>query len=329
MDSEGIDVVRYVASRLGQGVLVLWAAFTGTFILLWALPSDAIAIMLGGGGEAVDSRLADELRAEYGYDQPLVHQYFQQLGRVLTGDLGTSIQTRKPVVEAVAEALPHTLVLASVAFSFALLLGSALAFAASYTRRLWLRQLLLALPPIGASVPTFWSGLLLVQIFSFQLGWLPMGGQRGWTSILLPALALSLPTGAIIAQVLTKSLLDVWSEPFIDTARGRGIPRPRIQFRHVFRNALIPLLTMTGVLIGNMLAGSVVVETVFSRVGIGRLTQNAVYYQDIPVVQGLVLLSALIFVLVNLVIDLVYPIIDPRLSRSSTRLVSRRRAHVG
>lgn len=322
--------MRYLLSRLGQGIVVLWAAFTATFVILYALPSDPVSIMLAAGGEAaaVDSRLADELRAEYGFDEPLVYQYVHQLGRALTGDLGTSIQTRKPVVTAIAEALPHTLILAGLAFSLALILGIAIAVAASYTHRPWLRQILMALPPVGASVPTFWSGLLLIQVFSFHLGWLPMGGQRGWSSLILPAFTLSLPTAAVIAQVFTKSMLDVWAEPFIDTARGRGVSRPRIQVRHVVRNAVIPMLTMTGVLVGNMLAGSVVVETVFSRVGVGRLTQNAVYYQDIPVVQGLVLLSALIFVVVNLVIDLVYPVIDPRLSRSPSRVVKRRNADV-
>ncbi|WP_116950906.1 ABC transporter permease [Jiangella endophytica] len=315
---------RYLARRLAQAVFVLWAAFTVAFALLYLLPSDPVAIMLDSGGEGtfVDPEQRAELTARYGLDEPVHVQYLTMLADAARGDFGVSISTGAPVRSMIVEALPETLELAGTALVLALVLGAGTALAATYTRRPWLRQLLLALPPLGVSVPTFWTGLLLLQLVSFRWGLLPAMGDDGVRALVLPAITLALPTAAVIAQVLAKSLALTWSEPYIGTARAKGVSRSGILLGHAARNAAIPVLTLVGVTVGNLVAGSVIVETVFSRAGIGRLTQAAVGAQDIPVVQGLVVLAAVIFVVVNLAVDLVYPLVDPRITRARTLAVA-------
>ncbi|WP_328660867.1 ABC transporter permease [Nocardia salmonicida] len=309
---------RYVGSRVLQAVWVLWASFTISFLVLYALPSDPVSMAADGAGlgTPVDKAAVAEMQARYGLDKPLWEQYVTALGNAVTGDLGRSINTGQPVTEALGDSLPPTLGLAALALLFAVIGGTALAFAATYTRRPWLRNTLSALPPLGVSVPTFWTGLLLLQLFSFRLHWFPAFGGTGVRGTLLPALTLALPIGAVLAQVLAAGLEQTWRQPFTDVAVAKGASRWWVQRRHIARLASVPAFTIAGVLVGTMLAGSVVVESVFARAGVGRLTQTSVLNQDIPVVQGVVLLSALIFVGVNLAVDLLYPLLDPRITGS-------------
>lgn len=301
--------------RVGQAALVLWAAFTLSFLILYALPSDPVSIMLNQSGEqnVVDAQQVAALRAEYHLDQPLATQYAIALGRALQLDLGRSIQTGQPVVPALWQALPATAALSLVALGLSLLAGVSLALAATLSRWRWLRDALLGLPAVAVSLPTFWLGLLLLQWLSFGWHWFPAMGNRGWASMVLPALTLAIPTSAVIAQVLARSLAAVGSQPFIEVLRAKGLGRIQVVLHHSLHNALVPVLSLSGVIVGNLLAGSVVTETVFSREGIGRLAQAAVSVQDIPMVQGVVLLAALIFVSVNLLVDALYPLLDPRL----------------
>ncbi|GAD83224.1 ABC transporter permease [Nocardia asteroides NBRC 15531] len=309
-------MLRYVGSRVLQALWVLWAAFTLSFVVLYLLPADPVSMAADGGGVGtpVDQAAIAELQARYGLDKPLWEQYVTALGNAVTGDLGRSISTGAPVTQTIGDVLPATLGLAALALLFATLGGTALAFAATYTRRPWLRDALAALPPLGVSVPTFWTGLILLQLFSFRLHWFPAFGGTGLRGTLLPALTLALPIGAVIAQVLAAGLAQTWRQPFTEVALAKGASRWWVQRRHVARLASVPAFTIAGVLVGTMLAGSVVVESVFARAGVGRLTQTSVLNQDIPVVQGVVLLSALIFVLVNLAVDLLYPLLDPRIT---------------
>ncbi|MEV0856849.1 ABC transporter permease [Nocardia fluminea] len=310
------DFARYVGSRLLQSIWVLWAAFTISFVVLYLLPADPVSMAAdsAGAGAPVDQAAIAELQARYGLDKPLWDQYVTALGNAVTGDLGRSINTGQPVTEALADVLPATLGLAALALLFAVIGGTILAFAATYTQRPWLRNTLSALPPLGVSVPTFWTGLLLLQLFSFRLHWFPAFGGTGLRGTLLPALTLALPIGAVLAQVLAAGLEQTWRQPFTDVALAKGASRWWVQRRHIARLAGVPAFTIAGVLVGTMLAGSVVVESVFARAGVGRLTQTSVLNQDIPVVQGVVLLSALIFVGVNLAVDLLYPLLDPRIT---------------
>ncbi|GAA5074812.1 ABC transporter permease [Nocardia iowensis] len=314
-------MARYLTLRVLQAAWVLWAAFTISFVVLYLLPADPISIAADGAGAGtpVDKAAIAELQARYGLDRPLWEQYWTALGHAVHGDLGHSIVTGQPVTDAIGDALPSTLGLAGLALLFATIGGVALALAATYTRRPWLRTALGALPSLGVSVPTFWTGLLLLQLFSFHWRLAPAFGGHGFSGTVLPALTLAMPIGAVIAQVLASGLASTWRQPFVDVALAKGGSRWWVQRKHVLRPASVPTFTIAGVLVGNMLAGSVVVETVFARPGVGRLTQTAVLAQDIPVVQGVVLLTSLVFVTVNLAVDLLYPLLDPRIAARSWR----------
>lgn len=311
------SIALYVASRLGQAVIVLWAAYTVSFLVLYALPSDPVALKTGGDASDVTPEQLAVLKERYGLDRPLLVQYVLRLGGVLAGDLGTSIDTGRPVSQVIGEAIPPTLQLASLGLLVAVLTGASLAVVATFVRSRALSTFLLGLPPLGVAIPSFWFGLILIQLFSFQLPLFPAMGDRGFASLVLPSIALALPTGAMIAQLLAKSLAAVLREPYIDTALAKGAGRVRIHLRHALRNAALPALTVTGLIVGQLLSGTVVTETVFSRPGIGRVTATAVQQQDIPVVQGIVLFAALVFVVVNLAVDLIYPLLDARIELAS------------
>ena len=310
-------MLRRVLERLLQSLFVLWAAFTISFFVLFVLPSDPVSLMLGQGGDGgvANTAEADAVRAQYGFDRPVVVQYLERLWAFARLDLGTSLQDKQPVAQLLGDALPATLQLALTAMALASLLGAGIAVAASTTRLSWLRQILLSLPPLSVSLPPFWIGLLLIQLFSFQLRLLPSMGDSSWQSLILPAVTLAVPASAVVAQVLAKSFLATWRQPFVQLAQAKGLSRGEILRKHVFRNAIIPAVTMAAIIFGNLLAGTVVVETVFSRTGIGRTVESAVTQQDIPVVQAVVVLSAVIFVVVNLAVDAVYPLLDPRIVR--------------
>jgi peptide/nickel transport system permease protein len=306
----------YLVRRAALAIGVLWAAFTVSFVVLYLLPGDPVATMASGGldGEPLTPEALDALRARYGLDQPLIVQYGTRLWDALHGDFGTSIQSGKDVGEAIREALPPTIQISVAGLAFAIVFGGAVALVATYTSARWLRQLLMALPSLAVSLPVFWVGLMLVQLFSFQLRLLPSVGAKGLDSLVLPAVTLGLPTGALVAQVLAKSLSAALDEPYVVTARAKGAGRVAIHLRHALRNAALPALTVLGYVVGNLLAGSVVVETVFTRPGLGRLTVSAVSVQDIPLVQAIVVFAAAVFVAVNLLVDLIYPVLDPRIA---------------
>ncbi|MFP5020668.1 ABC transporter permease [Pseudonocardia phyllosphaerae] len=306
--------VPYLLRRVGLALVVLWAAWTVSFVVLYLLPGDPVATMAGGAsdGEPVSPAELAALRARYGLDQPVLVQYGQKLAAALHGDLGTSFATGEPVSSAIGRVLPKTLQIAGAGLAVAVVGGTVVAVAATWTRRRWLAQLLGSLPSLAVSLPVFWVGLMLVQLFSFTLGWLPSVGARGPAALVMPAIALGLPTGALIAQVLARSLQTALGSSYVTTARAKGAGPAAVHLVHALGNAAIPALTVLGYVVGNLLAGTVVVETVFTRPGLGRLTVSSVGLQDIPVVQGVVLFASLVFVLVNLLVDLVYPLLDPR-----------------
>ena len=314
---------RYIARRIGQGVIVLWAAYTISFLILYLLPGDAATLFAGGGDqEAIDPELVAQLRSELGLDRPLYEQYLVALGKALTGDFGVSTQTGRPASDLLLESLPPTLALTAFAFLLSVVFGVVLALSASLARAQWLRNLLSSLPPLGVSIPVFWIGLLLLQAFSFRLRLFPSMGNEGFESLVLPAITIAIPSGAFIAQLLSRSLRSTLAQPYVEIVRAKGASERRVQLGHAFRNAAIPSLTMVGVLIGGLLSGAVVTETVFSRLGIGRLVVTAVNNRDVPVVQTVVVFAALVFVVANLVVDLVYPLIDRRITLARTAFVA-------
>lgn len=314
-------MIRYLAGRVGQAAAVVWATFTLAFIILYLMPSDPAEIIASGGlqgesGSEASQQQLEELRAEMGLDQPAIVQYFTRLFAMATGDWGASYQTGLPVTDMLSTALPPTVAIAVLGLSIAIVVGMLLGFLATYTRFGPLRQLLYSLPSIGASIPTFWSALVLIQLFSFSLRMFPAFGNNGFSSTVLPAIALAIPVSAMIAQVFGKSLRTVMAEPYLDTARAKGASRMASMLRHAVRNALLPVLTMVGMIFGALLSGAVVIETVFGRQGFGRLTVDAVNTQDIPVVMGVVVFSAIVFVAATLIVDLLYPLLDPRIRQS-------------
>lgn len=306
-------MLRYLARRALLALVVLWAAYTLSFAVLYLLPSDPVEIMAAGGdGQAADPQRVAVLRHAYGFDRPVVVRYAHQLAGAAHGDLGRSAQNGQQVTDLIVEALPPTVELAAGAFGLGILLGTALAIMGTYTRRRWLQQTLLAVPVLGVCVPSFLVGLVLLQVVSFWWGLLPAVGDHGVRSLVLPTVTLALPCAAAVTQVLARSLTTTLGEPYVVTVRAKGVGPVRVHLRHALRNAAMPVVTLAGVLAGNLIASAIVVETVFSRPGIGRIAMAAVRSQDIPVVQGVVLLGALTFVVISLVVDLLYPLVDPR-----------------
>ncbi|MEQ9893695.1 ABC transporter permease [Pectobacterium aroidearum] len=307
---------RYLALRIGQALLVLWAAFTLSFILLQAMPGDAVLIKFQNPELGLSAEQIAQLRLSYGADTPVLTQYFHAITQILRGDLGLSLQAGVPVTELIAANLPPTLLLAVLGFIAAGLLAFSLAFLSTLTPFQWLRSALQSLPSLFISVPTFWLGIVLIQIFSFRLGLIPVINPGEWEGLILPVLTLALPISAPLAQVLMRSIDQVQTQPFVAVARAKGASRSGVLWRHIARNAMLPTLTIAGLLLGELIAGALITETVFGRNGLGQLTQEAVNYQDSSVLQAIVLISAAAFVVVNLAVDLLYPLLDPRLKKT-------------
>jgi peptide/nickel transport system permease protein len=306
-------VIRYLARRILHAVIVLWAAFTVSFLVMNLAPGNPVVSIIGAQNMAsTPPSEIQSLEHLFGLNKPLAVQYLTQLWHVLHFDLGVSYSTRQPVASMLLGALPNTLSLASAALLLGLAGGFIVAMAATLSSG-WIRSTLLLLPPLGASVPTFWSGLLLLEVFSFHFALFPADSAGGLSGLVLPAVTLAIPIGALVAQVLSETLASTLGEPYVQVIRAKGASPWRIEFGHALRNATIPVLTIIGILVATVLGGAVVVETVFSRNGIGQIAAAAVADKDIPVVQGVVVLAATIYVVVNLLVDLAYPVVDPRI----------------
>ena len=313
-------VLRYLLGRIAQAVGVLWAVYTVTFGILYLLPSNPVALVLAAGNVQVDQLTPAQLAkitAQYGLDKPVWQQYLSRLGELARFHLGESISLNVPVSQLLRERLPSTLALGATAIAIALVAGVGIAYLAAYVRWAPLKLVLNRLPAVGVSLPPFFVGLLLIQVFAFSLHWFPPTGTDGWRSLVLPAVTMAIPTGAMLAQVLSSSLEQTLAQPFIVTARARGLSRGYIQLRHAFRNAVLPALTLLGLLLGAPVTEAVIAETVFTRQGVGQLAQQAVLAQDVPLVQAIVVIAAAGFVVINLVIDLVYPLLDPRIAHTA------------
>ena len=305
--------MSYALRRAGQAAIVLIAAFTATFILLQLLPGDAILIKYDNPELGLTPDQVEAIRVAYGADSSWWEQYWATLSGYAHGDFGYSTQYGTGVLQLIGGALPPTAALATLGFALAAVIAFAIAFLSTLTPFGWLRRGLQALPGVFVAVPVFWLGILLIQVFSFGLGWVPIVGADPLVALILPVITLAVPISAPLAQILVRSIDDVNLQPFVTVVRAKGASRSWVLWRSVARNALLPALTIAGVLFGELIGGAVVTETVYGRPGIGRVTEQAVANQDIPVLQGIVVLAALTFVAVNLVVDLLYPALDPRL----------------
>lgn len=305
---------RRALSHLGVILAVLWGAATLTFTAVQLIPGDPVTI-LTGGENVVDEAERAVLIREYGLDQPLLVQYARYLVAALAGDFGSSYQYRQPVTQVIAEAALPTLQLAAGALLLAccLAVGSALTTAG---RRQGLRTLVVGLELALLSTPVYWVGIVLLGLFSFRLQWFPVTGNDGPAALVLPVIALSLPLGALLGQVLRDGLEEALSQPFALTVRTRGVSERALRVRHGLRHAALAVSTVTATMTAGLLGGSILTETVFGRSGIGQITLAAIKTRDMPLVLGLVMMSALVFVVINLLVDALYLVIDPRLRRA-------------
>lgn len=308
-------MVRYLIGRVGQAVAVLAVTFTAAFLLLQVLPGDAIMIKFMSPEMGLTAEQVTEIRASYGADLPLWERFLNTVGNFLTGNFGYSIQAGVPVSQQLATNLPPTMLLASLGFVAAVILTIALATLSNMTGMGWLRAGLQSLPSLFVSVPVFWLGIMLIQVFSFQLGLVSVISPGPVERLILPVVTLAIPISAPLAQILMRNIDEVLTQPFVAVARSKGASRNWVLWRHVARNAILPTLTIAGVLFGELLAGAVVTEAVYGLNGLGGLTYQAVGNHDTAVLQAIVVISALAFVTINLIVDLLYPILDPRLGR--------------
>lgn len=307
------QLARYVAGRLSQAVMVLWLAYTLTFIAITLLPSNPIEMFAADDTGVIDPQTVEQMKLYYGYDHSVLQRYFIELGHVARGGLGYSMSTGQTVAQAIGDTALPTLRLAATAFVAAVLIAGAIVSTATLANRRWLRSSVVVLPPLFAAAPVFWVGIVVLNVLSFRLGWISAFPDGTLLSILVPSLVLGLPLSAAIAQVLLKSVDTVLASDFIDVVRAKGAGKHWVFWRHVVRNAAGPGLTVAGTVLGTLVGGTVVTETVFARAGIGRVLQTAVSQQDVSLVQGFILIIAGAYILVNLVIDLLYPALDRRI----------------
>lgn len=303
----------YVLRRIGQAVLVLALAYTAAYLLLAALPGDAIIARYASPELGLTPEQIQQIRESLGADEPLAVQYVLSILAALRGEFGFSVASGAAVSDLIAAALPATLLLASLGLVVAVFLGVTIAFTATYGRGRWLRRAFRGIPPFFVSLPVFWIGIILIQVFSFQLGLVPVIGADPVQALILPVITLSIPIAAPLAQVLMRSIDEVREQPFVTVVRARGASTSWLLWRNVARNALLPTLTMAGLLFGELVGGAVVTETVFARAGIGQLTAQAVAQRDTPVLLAVVVISTVAFVTINLIVDLLYPVLDARL----------------
>ena len=302
--------LRRIGGLVLSIALVLWAAATLTFLAFRVLPGDPVGAMLGPQAQ-VSEAVRAQIRTELGLGRPLWQQYLGTLGDLLRGDLGTSYQLRQPVAAVIGAQLGPTLQLTGLALLLAVLIALAGALLA---RRPFTRGLLAAGELVVLSSPVFWIGLLLLAVFGFGLGWFPIAGSRTGASLVLPAVTLALPVAALLGQVLRDGIEAAERQPWALTVRARGADHARLTLRHTLRHGALGAVTLSAYLVGSLLGGAVLVETVFARPGLGRVALAAILARDLPVVTGVILFSALAFVIVNTVVELGAPLLDPRLA---------------
>jgi len=302
--------LTYARRRLFTAALTLFGVATIVFGLIHLLPGDPAEAMLARSGASPEAVAA--LRAELGLDRPLAVQYVAWLGALARGDLGQSLFSGRPVAALIREQFPSTLELALAAFCWALALGLVMGLVAARHAGGWLDRLLMGIAVTGVSVPIYWSGLLLIWLFSVRLAWLPPTGAGSWQTLVMPSLALGFAAAAPIARLTRVTFLEALAQPYTVVARAKGLRERDVLLRHVGRNAVIPLLAIAGLQLSFLLGGTVVTETVFSRPGLGRLLVDAVLWRDLPVVQGVALVIAGIYVGVNLIADLAAGLLNPQ-----------------
>ncbi|QBF27352.1 ABC transporter permease [Pseudomonas tructae] len=303
--------LQRLAWRLLAGIGVLWGAATLTFLAINLSAGDPALAILGGPDAMPSAELIAQVRAQYGLDQPLWVQYGQYLARLAQGDLGESYRLRIPVLQVISSQLGATVQLSLAAALLAILLAVACAVLTANRAR-WVRSLVSGSELVLSSAPSFVIGIVLLLLFSFGWHLLPPSGSSSWQALILPSLALALPIAAVLSQVLRQALEEILEQPFIAMARARGMSETGVRLKHALRHALVPLVTLSGFVFASLLGGAVIIEMLFARQGIGRLMLDAAVTKDMPLLLGITLLAAAIYVVVNFLVDLINHWVDPR-----------------
>ncbi len=302
---------RYIVQRVVQLVPIMIGISMVTFLMLHLIPGDPV--LLFAGDKPLTEERAAEIRHQLGLDRPIWVQYWEYASHAARGDLGRGLRGQRPVLDSILEALPGTVQLTLAALAFATIVGVTLGVVAALAHGTWLDTAAMGFAILGVSMPVFYSSLLMILLFSFTLGWLPATGQGGVERLIMPATALGLISAAVQARLVRSGMLGVLRQEYIVTARAKGLASRVVVLRHALANALIPSITILGLQIGALLGGAVVTETIFSRPGLGRLAVDAILSRDFPLVQGTVLFAAIAYVLVNLLVDISYAAVDPRI----------------
>lgn len=304
-------MLRFLAKRLLVALPVLLGISVAVFLMMHLVPGDPAKMMLGE--LAVDKQAIANLRHQLGLEDPIPVQYWRFLKGAVRGDLGRSILENQPVARMIWQVLPSTVELTMVGLGIAILLGGILGVTAAVRQNSWVDNASMVVALWGVSMPSFWMGLLLIFLFSLKLGWLPATGQGGLVRLIMPAFTLGYMAAAVIARLVRSSMLEVLRQDYVRTARAKGLADRLVIYRHALKNAMIPVVTVLGLQFGALLGGTVVIETVFSRPGIGRLAVTSILSKDFQVTQGTVLMSAVFYTLVNIVVDMSYALLDPRI----------------
>jgi peptide/nickel transport system permease protein len=304
--------LTYAAKRLGQAVVVILLAYVFTFVVVSILPGDPITSVLRNPQNGFTEEEIAEIIAAQGLDKPVIVQLWTSLSSFLTGDLGLSMRSNRPVATLIGEVLPSTLILASTGLAVALVLAMAIAYGTRLVPKRFGQGWLRGFPSLFLSVPNFVIGLVLIHVFGFQIGLFRVIQPDSFWATLFAAIALGIPVSAQIAEVLIANLDKEAEQEYATVARSRGIGQARLFAKHLLKPAALPVITVIALTIGELLGGSLITETVFGRTGVGSLVQRSVSTQDLPVLQAVVSLGAVVFVLVNLIADLLYPLLDPR-----------------
>lgn len=303
-------MLRYLARRLALAVLVVWGVLTGVFLLMRVIPGDPAAMLLGTDATA---EMVAAARAQMGLDRSLPEQYVTFLGNAARGELGDSLYLRTPVSRLLLERLPATLELAGAAMLFAVAISFPLGILAGLRHGSWLDFISNLLTLLGQALPSFWVGLMFVFLFTRVLGWLPAFGRGGLEHLIMPAVTLGFSFSGLLTRLIRSGVIETKNLDYIRTARAKGLAERRIIWRHLLKNMMIPVVTVMGLQLGQLLAGAIVVETVFAWPGWGQLVADSISYRDYTLVQGVTISIAVVFVLTNLLVDMCYAYLDPRI----------------
>lgn len=307
---------KYVLYRLVGSVPVLLGVVIIVFLMVRLVPGDPVKILLTGSRTTEEQQAL--VRRQLGLDKPLPAQFASFLGNLAQGDLGTSYRTKRAVTEEIRIRVPNTLKLAAAALVITVVSGVVIGVVAATRKGTWIDLASMFVATIAVSVPGFWFGLMLILFFAVRLGWFPVSGADSWKHLILPAATLGLRSSAVLARVTRSTMLEVLNHDYVRTARAKGLREQTVIYRHALRNTLVPVVTLAGLELGGLLTGAFIVETVFAYPGLGQLAIQALGSRDFPLIQGIVLVTAVAYVVVNLAVDVLYGVLDPRIRQLQT-----------